>query len=242
MAATAHPAPAPSRSFWARLAAVPLTAGLLLLGLWFFSAVVAPGYDASIGLGSAWFAVAYVGIRYATRRYPGLRRTVQLTYAAVGIGIGAWVGITTFRDVTVNEQIVTGVPVSEAGGGADEEPSSGGGTPTGENVQLSSGQFESLAHGGSGTAAIVELADGSRVLTFDDLETDNGPDLRVYLVAGEVTGGSVGDFVDLGGLKGNRGDQQYEIPPGVDVSRYATVAIWCRAFGVGFARADLIPS
>jgi hypothetical protein len=130
--------------------------------------------------------------------------------------------ITTFRDVTVNEQI------AGAGGG---------------NVELSRGQFETLAHSSSGSAAIVELADGSRVLTFDDLDTDNGPDLRVYLVVGPVDGdGDVDEFVDLGGLKGNRGDQQYPIPPGVDVARYSTVVIWCRAFSVGFARAELAPS
>ncbi len=47
------------------------------------------------------------------------------------------------------------------------------------DVELSSGSFEGLAHGGSGAAAVVELASGERVLTFTDLDTDNGPDLRV---------------------------------------------------------------
>jgi hypothetical protein len=242
MATAAHPTPRTPRSLWTRLAAVPVTALLLLLGLWVFSAVVAPGYDASLALGFAWFAVAYFLIRAVTRRHPALKRSALATYAAVAIGIGAWVAITTFRDVTVNEEIAVGVVASQTGGGAGTEPGAPGAPQGGQNVELAGGEFESLAHGGSGRAAIVELEDGTRVLTFDDLDTDNGPDLRVYLVAGEVTGGSVGDFVDLGGLKGNRGDQQYEIPPDVDVSRYATVAIWCRAFGVGFARAALAPS
>ena len=111
------------------------------------------------------------------------------------------------------------------------------------NVQLSSGEFFSLAHGTTGTAAVVELAEGSRVLTFTDLDGDNGPDLRVYLVEGPVNGNGDGaDFVDLGDLKGNKGNQQYEIGTNVGLDRFDTVVIWCRAFSVGFGAATLMPS
>jgi hypothetical protein len=227
-----------------------VTAAITVLGLWVFAGLVAPNYDSSIGLGVAWFVVLYVALRFLTKRSPSLKLPATLTFAVVGVVVGAWFAVTTFRDVEVNEQIVVGVPAT----GVDNPPASGESPPLAEpesappvaaptgNIQLANGTFESLAHAGSGTAAIVELEDGSRVLTFDDLSTDNGPDLRVYLVAGEATSGSVGEFVDLGGLKGNRGDQQYEIPADVDVSQYTTVAIWCRAFSVGFARATLSPS
>jgi hypothetical protein len=84
------------------------------------------------------------------------------------------------------------------------------------------------------------LAQGGRVLTLTRFEVDNGPDLRVYLVAGPATTeGEVDDFEDLGGLKGNVGNQQYEIPADVSIDRYSTVVIWCRAFSVLFARAPL---
>ncbi len=84
---------------------------------------------------------------------------------------------------------------------------------------------------------------GERALTVTDLDTDNGPDLRVYLVAGPVVNDSdVGEFVDLGGLKGNKGTQQYSIPAGTDTERYSTVVIWCRAFTVSFAKAELAAS
>ncbi len=86
-------------------------------------------------------------------------------------------------------------------------------------------------------------AAGAADLTFTGLDTDNGPDLRVYLVAGQVTNDAdIGDFVDLGGLKGNKGTQQYSIPAGTDTERYATVVIWCRAFTVSFAKAELAAS
>jgi Electron transfer DM13 len=224
-----RPAPTPL-PVWARLLAVPLLVVLLLAGLWFFGGIVAPGYYSSIALGVAWFVAAALSLSLLKRRRPELTRFVGLTFlgtAAVVFAIFAW---TTFRDKTVNEMIVMGTPASqvEGGGGASR------------NVELARGQFEGLAHGASGTAAIVELPDGSRKLTFTDLDTDNGPDLRVYLVAGQVSSDDdVGEFEDLGGLKGNKGTQQYEVPAGLDTNRYSTVVIWCRAFTIGFAKAEL---
>ena len=53
--------------------------------------------------------------------------------------------------------------------------------------------------------------------------------------------GASGEFVDLGDLKGNIGEQNYEIPPDVDLERFDTVVIWCVRFGVAFAAADLAP-
>ena len=91
------------------------------------------------------------------------------------------------------------------------------------------GAFESLAHETTGRARVV----GDK-LTLTRFETDAGPDLRVYLSTPDES-----DHVDLGGLKGNRGDQQYDIPRGTDLARYSDVLVWCRAFSVGFGRARL---
>ena len=223
------PSPA-ATPLWLKLIAIPATVVVLLAGLWLVAGVVAPGYDSSIGLGAAWFVAASLAIRFGLRARPGLKRPVQLTYLATAVlvaGVFAW---TTFRDTTVVEDVATGVAASGA-----QAPSSGG-----DNVQLASGSFEGLAHEASGTAAVVELASGEHVLTFTDLDTDNGPDLRVYLVAGPVANDSdIGDFVDLGGLKGNKGTQQYSIPAGTVTGRYSTVVIWCRAFTISFAKAEL---
>jgi hypothetical protein len=108
------------------------------------------------------------------------------------------------------------------------------------NTALGEGGFRGLAHPTTGTATAIELAEGGRVLTLTDFETDNGPDLLVYLVEGDVNSNGDGDgFVDLGALKGNIGDQQYAIPDSVDLDRYSSVVIWCRAFSVGFGVAEL---
>lgn len=115
-------------------------------------------------------------------------------------------------------------------------------SPATAPVTVASGDIRSLDHTSSGRALVVELADGSRVLRFEDLDTDNGPDLRVYLSrapADSPDDAFDDDFVDLGALKGNVGNQNYELPSGVDSGQYQSAVIWCRRFAVGFAVAPL---
>lgn len=108
---------------------------------------------------------------------------------------------------------------------------------------LSSGSFHSVAHTGSGMAAIYQLADGHRVLRFTNFQTSNGPDVHVYLVAANDATDSdtvkMAGFVEIGSLKGNIGDQNYELPADLDLSKYHAVTIWCQRFGVNFATAPL---
>ncbi len=112
-------------------------------------------------------------------------------------------------------------------------------------LTLSSGEFIDLAHAGTGSALILELEDGSRILRFENLDVDNGPDLRVILspsaLVDDDSAYDDGDFVDLGELKGNKGNQNYEIPGDVDLDGFATVAIWCRRFNVTFNAAPISP-
>jgi hypothetical protein len=49
-------------------------------------------------------------------------------------------------------------------------------------------------------------------------------------------------FVELGPMKGNIGDQNYDIPATVDLANYRTVTIWCRRFSVNFGSAPLTQS
>jgi electron transfer DM13 len=109
---------------------------------------------------------------------------------------------------------------------------------------LASGPFKPLAKKTSGMATIYELADGAKILRLTDLSTDNGPDLRVYLVAGSNGGDDkvIKDqkaFIDLGKLKGNKGNQNYDLPGNADLSKYHAVSIWCRRFKVNFGAASL---
>ncbi|HEU5303528.1 MAG TPA: DM13 domain-containing protein [Gemmatimonadales bacterium] len=113
-------------------------------------------------------------------------------------------------------------------------------------VALVTGQFHSVAHETRGTATIHRLAGGARVLRLTDFATSNGPDVRVYVVAaGDATDNETvtkAGFVELGKLKGNQGDQNYEVPGDLDLSKYRAVTIWCRRFRVNFATAPLNPA
>src|SRR5438105_3484346 len=110
---------------------------------------------------------------------------------------------------------------------------------------LASGSFHGVAHNSSGNASIHELPDGKRILRFTNFETSNGPDVHVYLVATKDASDSEtvkhAGFVEVGALKGNIGDQNYELPSHVDLNKYRAVTIWCRRFGVNFATAPLNP-
>ena len=123
--------------------------------------------------------------------------------------------------------------------GAQEETTPAAGTTLlpAANVALSRGTFASAEHETTGEATLIRLQGGETVLTLTDLDTSPGPDLRVYLVTGSPD--DLGDVLDLGGLKGNKGDQQYAVPASVDPGRHRTVIIWCRAFSVAFGTANL---
>lgn len=114
--------------------------------------------------------------------------------------------------------------------------------PEPEIVTLVSGSFVDRSHPAEGTALVLNDGTEQRFLRFEDFATDNGPDLNVYLStapADAPPGDFDDEFVDLGDLKGNIGDQNYEIPPDVDLDRFTTVVIWCVRFGVAFGAADL---
>jgi len=108
---------------------------------------------------------------------------------------------------------------------------------------VSKGSFKGLAHETKGLAAVYQLADGKRTLRLTEFETSNGPDVHVYLVAAPDTTDSdmvkQAGFVDLGSIKGNKSDQNYEVPTSVDLHKYRSVSIWCARFGVNFGSAAL---
>jgi hypothetical protein len=110
---------------------------------------------------------------------------------------------------------------------------------------LYTGLLAGRAHPTSGRASIYQGLDGKRDLRLTDFKTSNGPDVHVLLA--QSTDDNVGrDFVkgelnslELGQLKANQGDQNYDLPGSADLKRYDTVVIYCERFHVVFGLAKL---
>lgn len=100
--------------------------------------------------------------------------------------------------------------------------------------EILSGELIESAHSVSGFVRVYDTK-GMKTLRFEDLDTINGPDLFIYL----ATDTTAEDFVNLGEVKATKGNVNYEIPPNVDLEKYDTVLIWCRAFRVLFSYAEL---
>lgn len=141
-----------------------------------------------------------------------------LAIAAIPVLIGGWAA---FRPelLFVNQKVNEAAPTAAM------------------SMVLSKGDFNSYAHETKGTAQILKSS-GKNVLRFTNFTTSNGPDVHVYLVKGadpkDVKDGS---YLDLGSLKGNQGDQNYDLP--ADADQYGSVNIWCKRFSVGFGGATL---
>ena len=205
---------------------------VLVLGIWLAGGVLTNDFTASLILTAAWMGAAGLACLVVALRRRELRLPLLGAYTLVAIAATVWLGRAEFFDKTVNENVVKAEPAPAGSRGTKAQPV--------RNELLARGSFESLEHDSSGVASLIRTTNGKRVLTLIRFSTSNGPDLRVYLVAGPVNdAGDVHDFADLGGLKGNKGDQQYELKGKALDSRYRTVVIWCRAFSVGFARARL---
>ena len=107
-------------------------------------------------------------------------------------------------------------------------------------VALGTGAFYGIDHSAAGTATVYEQA-GEFVLRFeDDTDIQNGPDLWVWVLAGDdYDGGDPGEFIELGKIKGNVGGQNYALPADFDPDVHRFVLIWCKRFSVPFAAAPL---
>jgi hypothetical protein len=221
-----------------KLLAGLIVVAVLVAGVFFWGRVANDDRLAML-FTTLWFGAVLAGGYLATRARTELRVPMALGFAVVAVATTILVGLPMFQTDEVNERVVTGEPVSETSRDEQSEQDAEGERPPG-NVELARGRFVGLAHPGSGVAAIVALAEGGRKLTLTKFATDNGPDLRVYLsTKNPGQSGELGEFKDVGALKGNAGDQQYDIPNNFDLDRFSNVVIWCRAFSVGFTSASL---
>ena len=185
-----------------------------------------------------------------------LRRNwkVLVPLAVAGAAIAAWLafGVFAVHLLWVDDEVDEAAPVFDSGASTEEAtpddaaPAEEPAAPAEAAVsEVAQGDFVSLDHGTEGRAVVLNDGTDQRFLRFEGFSTDNGPDLNVYLTTNppDGPGGAFDDdFVDLGDLQGNVGDQNYEIPPGVDLTVHDTVVIWCVRFSSPFGEATLAPT
>jgi hypothetical protein len=155
-----------------------------------------------------------------------MSRKIPVLLVVAIIGIALWYAFRPerfFVNQKVNEQFPTASAASN---------------------KLASGQFHNGAHDTKGTVTVFQLADGKKTLRLTDFATSNGPDVHVYLVAAndakDNDAVTKAGFIDVGSLKGNIGDQNYDLPAGTDLAKYRSVTIWCKRFSVNFGTAPLM--
>jgi hypothetical protein len=181
----------------------------------------------------------------------GVKRFLLVAAAVVAVALAVALPIfepwRAFTSSTVDEAAPSSNPSSTPVGDPTETATTPSTAPTAssapQDAVLASGEFVDAEHGTSGTARILELADGRRFLRIEDLSSSDGPDLHVWLSEAR-SGGDWGSYDDgaeirLGDLKATHGNQNYLIPDGADLERMRSVVIWCDRFNVAFGTAPI---
>lgn len=117
-------------------------------------------------------------------------------------------------------------------------------------VVVATGEFTQLdpIRWATGTITIYEQADNNKVLRFETFTAVNGPELHVILSTSaqpEVSAGVMlnnNADIDLGVLRGTQGNQNYRIPPEIDLSRYNSIILLSRSLNLVYSYAPLIKS
>ena len=189
------------------------------------------------------------------RRGSGWRSRRVIVPAAVLAGAGVALALAVFQPwrLFVDEVVWEALPAASASASPSQDQGPAASSPpaprptSSEPVEIARGELISHEHATTGTVRLLRLADGTRVIRVEGLDTSSGPDLRVWLSDQPVIDGTDGwrvfddgDYLDLGGLKGNKGDQNYVVPAGADIDGLTSVSIWCARFAVSFGAADLV--
>ena len=156
------------------------------------------------------------------------RTKVTVALLVVPVLLAAWWAFRPEK-LFINQQVREAAP---AGVGGEAEP-------------VFTGKLETREHATSGRATIYKDGRGKQYLRLTDFMTSNGPDVHVVLVKAEapamtkvIVPGDL-DIVELGSLKGNQGDQNYDVPASADLEKYQAVAIYCERFHAIFGVAKL---
>ena len=181
----------------------------------------------------------YLRERGADDAFPGLALELQDDYLALPAAVRAALLDAHRRNARMaHEMLLLAISGPEAAP-LDERSDALAGARV-----LASGEFQELnaLHYGAGRATIYELADSTRILRFEDFSSARGGDARVVLARDPqpLSALQLGDdYLDLGRLKGNVGDQSYFLPAERDLSLYQSAVVFCRQFNLSITVATL---
>jgi hypothetical protein len=164
-----------------------------------------------------------------------MQKRTLFIIAGLGVLIALWAAFRPeklFVNQKVNESFPTAAAASSPAGSSSMAPNA-----------LLTGTFHNGAHDTMGTASIYQVDGGKKILRLTNFKTSNGPDVHVYLVAANDATDSdtvkKAGFIDLGSIKGNEGDQNYDLPANTNLAKYRAATIWCARFNVNFGTAPL---
>lgn len=185
-------------------------------------------------------AAAALVVMLWLRVHPAVR---VLVLGVPFVAVSWWLLSPFFIDDVVNDEFTTSIADADPAPGsspAATDPDANGAAPSGPTL-LGSGRFVGLAgHDGTGDAGFFALEDGTRVLRLENFDIQNGPDLRLYVVPGADQTNPSDDSLYLGDLRGNVGDQTYDLPAAFSLAAGEwTVLVWCEAFSVEFVAATV---
>jgi len=163
---------------------------------------------------------------------------VGLSIAVIALVIGLWAfqpwKLWTHSRVDEALPTVTATPTTQT----EAQPQ-----PAPQPEILAEGTFVNGEHNTSGTARILRLTDGSRILRLENFSTSDGPDVHVWITDARAGGpdGSFDDgrYIKLGKMKATDGNQNYPIPADAKLTGLRSAVIWCDRFNVAFGSAPL---
>ncbi|EXG80523.1 DM13 domain-containing protein [Cryptosporangium arvum] len=162
---------------------------------------------------------------------------VPVLVAGAGFGLYWFQPWRLATDTTVADEVpVVATPTTSPSAGA---------SPVGNRL-VATGSFVTHEHETSGRVQLIERPDGRHQLVLIGLRTSDGPDLRVWLTDQAVRPGRPGwhvfddgRYLEVAALRGNRGDQVYDLPVAAELDGLRSVTVWCKRFSVSFGAAEL---
>lgn len=180
-----------------------------------------------------------------------MKNVVLVIVAVVVLGVGYYAISPLFRNVTVDDSLPTNLVQSGVENLTQEElvemkkqneevskekitemEDVSPDIPTAEPVSYA--VMGTTGHPASGTVKVLETISGT-VIRYEDFSTINGPNLHIYL-AKDLR---AKDYIDLGSIKGTKGNINYDVPEDIDISEYKYVMYWCVPFKVLFNYAEI---